>query len=398
MSRSSRRLPIGGLPLAGLLGGAAVATLGVLPTRAAAQQIASTDTVAAHASETAASGEGRHRVRRGDTLWDLSASYLGTPWRWPELDRANKDVIRDPHWIYPGQRLRLPDGREITVGEDVAPRAADAVDASDEAADEERESTEPTTVFARRTDSEVGRSAGWTPMRNLALERVALGSAAEWYAAPFMVGGSGVKGAGELLGAAEVSDPRGSLRRVQFGDRVAITPPKGADVEPGAQYLLYTNGGPVARGHVLVPTAIATVERAGRKGVVLAKITRQYGVVEIGQGVMPLEAAPEALTREAPRTAGDATALDTKVAWVERGADLPTIQTRMILATKANDDVQVGDRFTLHTGREVVGRQLPDASIAEVRVVRVTRFGATAVVVGQDARGIAPGLVARRRP
>jgi LysM repeat protein len=47
-------------------------------------------------------------VRRGDTLWALAASHLGDPLRWPRLHRANRDRIRDPDLIYPGQRLDLP--------------------------------------------------------------------------------------------------------------------------------------------------------------------------------------------------------------------------------------------------------------------------------------------------
>jgi nucleoid-associated protein YgaU len=47
-------------------------------------------------------------VRRGDTLWALSASHLGDPLRWPWLHLANRGKIRDPNLIYPGQRLDLP--------------------------------------------------------------------------------------------------------------------------------------------------------------------------------------------------------------------------------------------------------------------------------------------------
>ncbi len=48
-----------------------------------------------------------YTVKTGDTLWDISTVFLTSPWRWPELWGMNKDQIRNPHLIYPGQMLRL---------------------------------------------------------------------------------------------------------------------------------------------------------------------------------------------------------------------------------------------------------------------------------------------------
>ena len=45
-------------------------------------------------------------VKKGDTLWDISAMYLDKPWQWPELWRNNTH-IKNPHLIYPGDRLTL---------------------------------------------------------------------------------------------------------------------------------------------------------------------------------------------------------------------------------------------------------------------------------------------------
>src|SRR5688572_16767700 len=49
-----------------------------------------------------------HVVRKGDTLWDIAREYTSDPFRWREVYDLNTAIVRNPHWIYPGERLRLP--------------------------------------------------------------------------------------------------------------------------------------------------------------------------------------------------------------------------------------------------------------------------------------------------
>jgi nucleoid-associated protein YgaU len=91
-------------------------TLQAVSPQAATSQAASSQPAAAEASKPAAMPRAhgmKHRprvytVRHGDTLWAIAERYFGGGWHYVTIYRDNRKQIRNPHRIYPKQKVDLP--------------------------------------------------------------------------------------------------------------------------------------------------------------------------------------------------------------------------------------------------------------------------------------------------
>lgn len=355
----------------------AIASLAILPGAAAAQDVPAPVDTARQVT---------HTVKPGDTLWGIAGQYLNDPFKWPEIFRRNPDVVENPHWIYPGEVIR------IAVGA-VRPDAL---------ADAEREGnvvstirtipapTQATTVFgsgggrmqSRFEIEERGRVAGVRP--------------GEIDAAPFVVGEKGLSLAGEIVGSAErpgiAMDVRG--RRFQLNDVVYVTPPPGSGpATVGARFTSLALG-PIVMdsARLAIPTAILRVEEARPGRPVAARVVKQFGTVEIGQQLIVYTAPPP--STRAPVASMDA--LDGRIVWIHNDPVLPSLQHYVFLDV-APGAARVGDRFLLidQTRRGAADSTKPPEPAALAQVVRVTPFAATAIVVDQELPTISIGMRAR---
>ncbi len=49
-----------------------------------------------------------YTVKKGDSLWRIAGRVYGNPFKWPRIYNANKNKLKSPHKIYPGQVLTIP--------------------------------------------------------------------------------------------------------------------------------------------------------------------------------------------------------------------------------------------------------------------------------------------------
>lgn len=248
-----------------------------------------------------------HVVGEGETLWGLAAWYLGDPFLWPEIYRLNTLVVEDPHWIFPGEELRLavPEEpiAEQPIPEEPSPELPlDTLDVSPEAEVRdvpeggpvaEAESLPPPppmvttpTVFAPRTSEEVVQRVVVTEARRF-YRPVRAG---DFYGAGFLTEGEDLPW-GEVLGAVGAT----RLRRIRSAasanlfEEIEVRAPQYGTYHVGDSLLIAELRREIRGwGRVVRPTGIARVtSTAGRQA--RARIVGQFAIVADGQVALPVE-------------------------------------------------------------------------------------------------------------
>jgi hypothetical protein len=348
--------------------------------------------------------EVRHVVKRGDTLWDLARQYLKDPFRWPDVFQRNTAVVENPHWIYPGEVLFMPTGavrvealrtaeEEGTVVSRVVTRSVpDSIEpvlatAAIVAAPGDR------TTFAQ---SQLGVPGG---PNFSAVGRAGNGGVrrGEIDAAPFVSAVRGPADVARIIGTADREGvaPNDIEHRFQLNDHAYVQFRDRRRGSAGSEFLVLAIGPTLSdMARVMIPTGIVrVVEPQIGDRPAKARLVRQFGEVLMGQLLIPYERISSFDERAIVPVA---TGTNGRVAWVQNDPVLASLQHYVVL-TVPQGRVQLGDRFTLvdQTRLRAADMRTPPEDAAVVQVVRVTPFGATAMIVAQRLPTIAEGMQAR---
>ena len=153
-----------------------------------------------------------HSVVKGDTLWDLSQHYLGSPWYWPKVWSYNPEIA-NPHWIYPGNRVRF-----YRAGEEVP---SEVEVASEPVGPEEQVSSPDSINLEHEAGVRVAGKIGYRAQPG------------------FRVTHQGFVTAKQLQQSGIIDSSFAETQMLSYPDTVYIKFPKGAPVKHGEKYIVF---------------------------------------------------------------------------------------------------------------------------------------------------------------
>ncbi|HEX9107772.1 MAG TPA: LysM peptidoglycan-binding domain-containing protein, partial [Longimicrobiales bacterium] len=318
-----------------------------------------------------------HVVKPGDTLWDLSTAYLGSPWAWARVYNANRGTVQYPHWIYPGQKLNIP-GKELLA------RLERAEQQEAPAREDDR------TIFYRKAASTETMSVS-EDLRP-AVER------GEYLATPWVTDVASLGVIGSMLDRVKVEGRSEKLpQAVVIQDRIYVRPVPGTTpAAQGSELLLVRVGRALAPfGSIVEPTALVLIE-GGNEHVAVGRIVKQYAPILQGQRALPVPAFT-------PPRAGHAQP-------VQRGPEgelidfvheqpLHTIADLGFVSIGRAEGLSIGDELVAYAPTRPAAADpkvlLPPEDVARLLVLRVEEHTATVRPLSMRLPSLQRGLKVR---
>jgi hypothetical protein len=308
-----------------------------------------------------------HLVIRGDTLWDISDAYLGTPWVWPSIWKDNQ-AIRNPHLIRPGDRIWITPSEMRRV----TPEEAAALLAGQPAA------PEPEAVAAAEEAAPEAPLAAPEPEARQSM-RV---SAQD---------GVGLVTPDELEAAGSIVSAVPSRVMLSQGDAIFVGLPEG-DVQKGDQFTIFRarervfdpDSGRLLGHHVDI-LGWVEIERTHPESS-RAVIRESFGEIEVGDRLMPRTTPPEEIAVQA--SPGD---VDGKISFFANKRTVMATSDFVYLNRGALDGLEVGSPLEVYResflADEVTRHErvrVPERVVAQLLVVKAEPMTSVAFISHTD--------------
>jgi hypothetical protein len=232
---------------------------------------------------------GTHIVQQGETLWQLAGTYLGDPMLWPEIYRLNTNVVEDPHWIYPGEELRLSalsaptdtvvaQGLTVTPGADTA-RPAPVVITP----------VGGPTIFS----SPSARVRGGASVEVISSRAYRAVREGEYFSSGFLTENQPLNTGRIASTSAELRDVTRTRTTAHLFETITMTAPAGEAIAPGDLMLAFrrTEDHVGDYGQVVVPTGLVRVRGAAGVGnnMLSGTVVSIYGPMENDQELLKVQ-------------------------------------------------------------------------------------------------------------
>jgi len=316
-----------------------------------------------------------HAVQKGDTLWDLSGEYLNNPLLWPKIWKINPGIA-NPHWIKPGQVVKIPGmgkapAREVTVDRVIG--SADSGSAALARAGR-ASSSEPLPLIVVKKD---------LPPTGEQAKAAQVNDPAQYYDRGIGMVTNDIPDEGRVLRTEQ------GWQEAAFGETILISAP-GAQV--GQQFGVYRDMGKVeslayfskSPGQLLADIAIIEVV-ASDASKQEAVVRRAYAAVKTDDVLGQVPERPTVSAR--PAQAGTASVNGAVVAF-QFMRQLAGPGDIVYLNIGADQGLAPGDLLSVAAEDQAEGR-----SSGEIMILRVSATTAAAVVTKRSAHEVRRGDV-----
>jgi hypothetical protein len=291
----------------------------------------------------------RYVVVKGDTLWDISGKFYEDPWKWPNIWGLNKDTIKDPHWIYPGDVVFLDRSSGTLRINEMGTSGPQVL----------RDESGVVRISPRVREDMSSHDA---------IPSIPVAAIAAFLSHPLVVEKDALKNAPALIGAREgrvilgegdISFARGLTS--DMGDKWQIYRPGKKFIDPDSGDILGVEAVYLGNAEVTQFGEISTVSIA-------------HSVLEIHQGDRLIAPSAETATTYLPRAPENN--ISARVISVYGGVSQAGQNTAITLSKGARDGVEIGHVLALyHKGEEVKSEgeryTLPDERYGLAFVFRV---------------------------